>query len=425
MSNRIKNIHYGTQRQQLKNLTKKEYQALREMCFLAKNLYNVGTYNVRQHYFNQGEHLNYEANYHVCKENENYKLLNSNIAQQILKEVDSSFRSFFGLIKLAKEGKYDFRGIKSPKYLDKEGFFSIIIGQIRIKEDGILNVPMSPAFKKLYGKVSIKVPQNILEKKIKEIRIIPKHKARFFEIQYCYEIPKSEEVSNQKNALAIDLGLENLCTCVTNLGDSFIIDGKRLKSVNQWANKQNYKIEALKLKKNITAITRKQFKVWNKRNNQVKDYVNKTCFYIIDYCVKNNIGNLIVGYNAKLEKSDNMERKIYRNFIRIPFGEIKGKLEYLCKIKNINFIRQEESYTSKSDFFADDFLPDINVDNIKKYDFKGERITRGQYKSSVGIIINADVNASLNILKKSQVVNLSNLQNNPQILKQPQRVRIS
>ncbi len=82
------------------------------------------------------------------------------------------------------------------------------------------------------------------------------------------------------------MGLENLCTCVTNLGDSFIIDGKRLKSVNQWANKQNDKIEALKLKKNITAITRKQFKVWNKRNNQVKDYVNKTCFYIIDYCVK-------------------------------------------------------------------------------------------------------------------------------------------
>ncbi len=119
-----------------------------------------------------------------------------------------------------------------------------------------------------------------------------------------------------------------------------------------------------------------------------------------------------------------MERKIYRNFIRIPFGEIKGKLEYLCKIK-ISILLGKKKAILVNLIFADDFLPDINVDNVKKYDFKGKRITRGQYKSSVGIVINADVNASLNILKKSQVVNLSNLQNNPQILKQPQRVRIS
>ena len=168
---------YGTQTQQLKNLTVSEYKALRELCFLAKNLYNVGTYNVRQHYFNEGEYLRYQANYPICKENENYQMLNSNMAQQILKEVDGSFKSFFGLIRLAKKGTYDFRSIKLPTYLKKDSFFTLVIGQIRIKQNGILDVPMSPAFKRLYGKVSIQTPSNLRDKKIKEIRIIPDRKS--------------------------------------------------------------------------------------------------------------------------------------------------------------------------------------------------------------------------------------------------------
>ena len=86
---------YGTQSQQLKGLTSDEYEALKTLCFLAKNLYNVGCYNVRQHYFIDGEYLSYQANYPLCKENSNYKLLNSNVAQQILKEVDKSFKSLY------------------------------------------------------------------------------------------------------------------------------------------------------------------------------------------------------------------------------------------------------------------------------------------------------------------------------------------
>lgn len=105
---------YGTQTQQLKNLTSKEYEALKTLCFIAKNLYNVGCYNVRQHYFIEGEYLSYQANYPLCKENYNYKLLNSNVAQQILKEADKSFKAFFGLMNLVKKGKYDFRSLKLP-----------------------------------------------------------------------------------------------------------------------------------------------------------------------------------------------------------------------------------------------------------------------------------------------------------------------
>ena len=201
---------YGTQKQQLNKLTKKEYKALKQMCFLCKNMYNVGLYNVRQHFFNEKKYLSYNSNYHLSKGNENYKMLNSNVAQQILMEVDGAMGSFFELIKLAKFGEYNYKDIKLPKYLEKDGFFTIIIGQIRIKPDGTLDIPMSPKFKREYGKVSIKVPRNLRDKKIKEIRIIPKYNARYFEIQYSYEIPESKLELNKNNVLAIDLGIDNL-----------------------------------------------------------------------------------------------------------------------------------------------------------------------------------------------------------------------
>ncbi|OXB90235.1 hypothetical protein B9L21_05565 [Geobacillus uzenensis] len=92
-------------KQQLNGLTKEEYLTLRELCHIAKNMYNVGLYNVRQYYFEHKEFLNYEKNDHLAKTNENYKLLNSNMAQQILKKVNEAFKSFFGLISLAKQGK--------------------------------------------------------------------------------------------------------------------------------------------------------------------------------------------------------------------------------------------------------------------------------------------------------------------------------
>ena len=180
---------YLTIKQQVKHLTKEEYNILRELCRTAKNLTNQAIYNIRQHYFQEKQHLKYEANYHELKYLENYKLLNSNMAQQILKDVDSMFKSFFALIKLVKQGKYNFKHIKLPNYLPKNGYANLIIGQIRIKDNSILTIPFSNTFKKKYNtKIQIKIPQVLEDKKIKEIIIIPKFNARFFEIQYTYEI---------------------------------------------------------------------------------------------------------------------------------------------------------------------------------------------------------------------------------------------
>ena len=412
-------------KQQVKHLTKEEYNILRELCRIAKNLTNQAIYNVRQHYFQEKQYLRYEANCYEMKYLENYKLLNSNMAQQTLKNVDQMFKSFFALIKLVKQGKYNFRHIRLPNYLPKNGYTNLIIGQIRLRKDNILTIPFSNTFKKKYNnKIEIKIPQVLEDKKIKQIQIIPKFNARFFEIQYTYEIQEEDIQLNINNALAIDLGVNNLCTCVTNTGKSFIIDGRKLKSINQFFNKQNAKLRSIKDKQNIKRQTKQQYLISNKRKNRVDDYINKTCRYIINYCIVNDIGTLVIGYNQSFQCKTNLGKRNNQIFTQLPFGKIREKLEYLCKRYNINYVMQEESYTSKASFFDDDELPTYNMDNPQTYEFSGKRVKRGLYQTKDGYLFNADCNGALNILRKSKAVDLTVLCHRGE-LDTPKRIRIS
>ena len=154
---------YLTVKQQVKHLSREDYRVLRELCHTAKNLTNQAVYNIRQYYFAQGKYLNYQKNYEQLKTSEHYKLLNSNMAQQILKEVDGSFRSFFGLLKLAKEGKYSYKDCRLPEYLPKDGFATLVIGFVRIKKRKLI-LPFSNAPRKTHKRIEIAIPRYCLIK---------------------------------------------------------------------------------------------------------------------------------------------------------------------------------------------------------------------------------------------------------------------
>lgn len=411
-------------KQQVKQLTKEDYKNLKLLSHIAKNLANEAIYNIRQYYFTEGEYLNYQKNYALLKNSLNYKILNSNMAQQILKEVDGSFKSFFSLLKLAKKGKYNFKDIKLPKYLPKDGFTTLVIGFVRIKGNNLI-IPYSNTFKKEHKSIEINIPPKLVDKKIKEIRIIPKSKARFFEIQYIYEVKEIQSKVDKNKALAIDFGINNLATCVTSTGNSFIIDGRKLKSINQWHNKENARLQSIKDKQGYKKkYTNRQLKNTRKRNNRVNDYMNKTARIIINYCLENSIGNIVCGYNETFQRNSNLGKKNNQTFVNISFGVLREKIEYLCKLYGINFIKQEESYTSKASFFDKDDIPVYNDDNPKKYEFSGKRVKRGLYQTKEGTLLNADVNGALNILSKSKVVGLNALYNRGE-LDTPIRIRVA
>ncbi|QUB94806.1 transposase [Leptotrichia sp. oral taxon 218] len=413
---------YLTLKQQVKHLSKKEFRNLKYLSHIAKNLTNEAIYNIRQYYFKNKKYLSYNENYKILKNSENYKKLNSNMAQQILKEVDGSFKSFFGLLKLAKNGQYNFKDIKLPKYLAKDGFTTLVIGFVRLKDD-ILTVPYSNSFKKTHQEVKIKLPPVLKGKKIKEIRIIPKQHSRYFEIQYTYEVEEVQRELNKENGLGIDLGIDNLCTCVTNNGASFLIDGRKLKSINQYYNKTNAKLQSIKDKQKIEHITLRQKRIARRRNNRINDYLSKAARIIINYCLNNDIGRIVLGYNEDFQRKSNIGSINNQNFVNIPYGKLRDKLIYLCKLYGIEFKLQEESYTSKASFFDGDEIPIYDKENQKEYIFSGKRIKRGLYQTSTGKIINADCNGALNILRKSKVVDLSVLYNRGE-LNTPKRIRV-
>ena len=412
---------YLTLKQQVKHLSKKEFRNLKYLCHIAKNLKNQAIYNVRQHYFKNKKYLSYNENYKMLKNSENYKKLNSNMAQQILKEVDESFKSFFALLKLAKNGQYNGK-IKLPNYLAKDGFTTLVIGFVRLKDD-MLIIPYSNSFRKAHKEIAIKLPPVLKDKKVKEIRIIPKQHSRYFEIQYIYEVEEVQRELNKENVLGIDLGIDNLCTCVTNTGASFIIDGRKLKSINQYYNKINAKLQSIKDKQKIERTTLRQKRITRKRNNRINDYLSKAARTIVNYCLNNDIGKLILGYNEDFQRNSNIGSINNQNFVNIPYGKLRDKLIYLCKLYGIEFKLQEESYTSKASFFDGDEIPIYDKENLQEYIFSGKRIKRGLYQTSTGKLINADCNGALNILRKSKVVDLSVLYNRGE-LNTPKRIRV-
>ena len=413
---------YLTLKQQVKHLNKKEFRILKYLSHIAKNLKNQAIYNIRQHYFNKKKYLSYNENYKILKNSENYKKLNSNMAQQILKEADESFKSFFSLLKLAKKGKYDFKNIKLPKYLAKDGFTTLVIGFVRLK-DGMLIIPYSNSFRKTHEEITIKLSPILKGKKIKEIRIIPKQHSRYFEIQYTYEVEEVQRELNKENGLGIDLGIDNLCTCVTNNGASFLIDGRKLKSINQYYNKINAKLQSIKDKQKIKRTTLRQKKITRKRNNRIEDYLSKSARRIINYCLNSDIGKIILGYNEDFQRNSNIRSINNQNFVNISYGKLRDKLIYLCKLYGIELKLQEESYTSKASFFDGDEIPIYDKENSQEYVFSGKRIKRGLYQTKKGKLINADCNGALNILRKSKVVDLSILYNRGE-LNTPKRIRV-
>ena len=415
---------YLTVKQQVKHLSKEEYLTIKELCHVAKNLTNEAIYNVRQYYFTEGEFLKYEKNYTLLKNSLNYKALNSNMAQQILKEVDGSFKSFFGLMKLAKQGKYAFKDCKLPWYLPKDGYTTLVIGFVRLNGNKLV-LPFSNSFKRTHKPVEITIPPVLLDKKVKEIRIIPKANARFFEIQYIYEAECVQRNLNKNNALALDLGINNFVTAVSSNGKAFIVDGRRLKSINQWFNKENARLQSIKDKQHLgKKITNRQKTIARNRNNKVNDYLNKAARKVVDYCITNDIGTLVVGYNETFQRGSNIGKQNNQNFVNIPYGLLRSKLEYLCELNDIIFVKQEESYTSKASFWDKDDLPVYNADNPTEYPFSGKRVHRGLYKAANGKVFNADINGALNIMRKSSVVDMNILYSRGEV-DTPVRIRIA
>ena len=419
-------MEFAVQSNVIRHLSKEQYQTLRELCQLSNNLYNVALYNIRQYFFNQKLFLTYESNYHECKDNENYTMLQAGVAQQTLKVADRSFKSFFNLLKKCKTGDYRYHDVKIPHYRKKGGYFNLILSTNAISvKNGYFKLPISREYRKAHPNMEdilIPYPDRLNDAELKEVRICPYDNGRYFKIQYVYHWYKEEINVNPANIMAIDLGVENLATCTSNVGTPFIMDGRKLKSINQYWNKEKARLQSIAMKQG-QRTTHRINHITAKRNNQVKDIIKKSARYIINNCIEHQIGTLIVGYNKDFKRSVNIGKVNNQNFVQIPLGDFRQQLEFLCWTYSIEYIEQEEGYTSKSSFIDNDILPEYKAEQPYLGRFSGKRIYRGLYQSADGTVINADVNGSANIGRKcKQNFTIEELSSG--LLTSPKRIRV-
>ena len=376
---------------------------LSEYCHLSKNLWNEANYIVRQEFINNGKWIKYNQLAGSLKESDNYKGLNAQTAQQVLKVLDRSWKSFFRAIKVWKKNPSKFLGMpRLPLYKKKDGEFILIFTNQQVKvKDNILLFPKRYNF-------TVKI-RNILN--IREVRIIPTGVGYKCEIVYKKEV--KQLVLNKDNVAGIDFGLNNIVTMANNIGlKPIIIKGGFIKSTNQYYNKKKAILQSIYDTLGIKG-SKKLNRLHFKRNNKIKDAMHKVSKYVIEYCKSNDIGTLVVGYNENWKQDINIGKRNNQNFVSVPFNTLKNNLEYKASESGIDIIFQEESYTSKCSF-----LDNESIQFHEKY--LGKRINRGTFRTSTNTLINADVNAALNILKKA-IPKLDGIEG---VVLHPQRINI-
>lgn len=386
-------------------------KSLRSFCLNASLLRNLAIKIVDKHYKDTGEYLGYKGLYSKVKDTKEYKSLNSNIAQNTLREIDFNYKSFFKLLKLKKEGGYDKKIVKPKKdYGRKYRALYINKSQISFNEDTrTFRLPVQAGYYKNHDPIIINVPKYVDFSKVRQVQIVPKHEGSFFAIHFIRDEQIEVEKQNNDNYLSLDPGINNLLTAVDTFGKTFIIDGRFIKSKNAFFNKKRREISILKSKQGIKHKTKKEVLFERKRENQIKDYFEKAAKYVVDYCLDNNISNIIIGCNEDFQQSSHMGKRNNRNFSFLPLGQLRKSLVWRCEANGITFIEQEESYTSKASFFDNDELPVYikHEDRDKDYEkpiFSGDRLGR-RYICKNGSILNADVNGALNIMRKYAINN--------------------
>lgn len=392
------------------------------LCEESHKLTNMGIYYARQLYFKAKKGIGKFDLEKVYKDNNHYKVLHSQAAQQILRTVAESFKSYYGLIKAYKEGKITDKP-RIPNYRKSGGLATVSYPKQALKlKNNQVRVPLGNTCKRWFGLDSflIPIPSNLNFADIKELRLLPRNKCFYFEFVYQKETEKTE--LNQDNVLGIDPGLTNWLTCVSNVGNSFILDGRHLKSMNRWYNKQ---VSIIKENKPQGFWNNKLAAITEKRNRQMRDGINKAARIVINHCRENDIGTIVMGWNKGNKNEIELGKKNNSEFVPIPTARLKDRIEQLCIQYGIRFIETEESYTSKASFLDDDYLP-TRSEKPKDWNPSGKRTKRGLYR--VGCkwwYINADCNGAANIIRKvsrTLGIDLSRLSRG--VLTRPQRIKL-
>lgn len=362
------------------------YKELSEVLWRSKNLYNSTIYAIRQYYFETKKYLTYCQVQKKFQEEhqQDYEALPRKVSQQTMRLADQNFKSFFGSLKSSKVKK-----ARIPHYLKKDGkFLAVYTSQAVSARELKKNKSI------VLSGLNVSIPTKVELEQLNQVRVVPR--LDYLVVEIVYTVKEQQSKSDNGRYASIDLGIDNLATLSSNIDglQPLIISGKKVKSANHYYNKHLAKAKSLLEKRNKGQKFSKHIrKLTFKRNNKIKDYLHKASKAIVNHLISNDITTLVVGKNDGWKQDTNLGKKNNQNFVQIPFNTFISMLTYKCKLQGITVLQQEESYTSKCSF--------LDGEPICKHEsYVGRRVHRGLFKTACGLLINADVNGSLNILRK-------------------------
>lgn len=370
------------------------FSLILSFCKQSKKLYNHANYLIRQEFMKNKKMLKYGDLDKILKADEEYpdyqNMPTAQSAQQILRLLDKNWKAFMVSIKDWSKNKEKYSGRPElPKYLKKNGSYILILTNQNCKlKDGKIHFPK--VFQGFTINPKFTEKENVVS--FQQVRLIP-HKNRIVaEVVYNIDIPEIK--ADNQRYIGIDIGINNLATVCNNIGGSaFIINGKPLKSINQYYNKQVSRYREITKRMNKADYSKRMDRLTEKRNSKIDDYLHKASRYIINYCVKNNIHTIVIGKNKEWKQNSRLSKKVNQNFVQIPFARLIEMIQYKAEEKGIAVMLTEESYTSGTSFID-------NEEPVKENYNKARRISRGLFVSNNGVKINADLNGAYQILKK-------------------------
>lgn len=374
----------------------KYYSMLDDFCFKSKNLYNHANYFVRQEFTKHDKWLRYGDMDKILKtdsEFPDYKAMpTAQSAQQILRLLEKNWKSFFVSVKDWSKNKEKYLGRpKLPKYANKNGRKILIMTaqNCKIGDNGIIRFP------KTFNGFTTKLnAYNHPEfDRLNQIRFLPRQGKIVMEIVYSIVIPDVKNYS--RNYISIDIGVDNLATISNNFGKQpVIVNGKPLKSVNQYYNKQISHYRKITKRMNGLNYTGRMNHLTDKRNAKIDDYLHKASRKIINYCRQYNVSKIIIGNNREWKQSSALSKRVNQHFVQIPYLKLIQMIQYKAEEMGVEVILTEESYTSGTSF--------IDNENPCRENYnKNRRIQRGLFRTGDGSVINADVNGSFQIMRKA------------------------
>lgn len=356
------------------------------LALQSKHLYNSANYVQRQYFFETKKYYNSIDIYHQTKNLEAYRYLPTKVSKQIVRRVSEAWKGWLAALKDWSKYPEKYRGKpKMPGYKHKERGRNVVV------------YPRDAISKPALTKGIIKLSQTNIElttkaKNIDQVRIVPKLDHYVIEAVYTVEdAAKSRGVY----IAGVDLGLNNLMAITSNQSGvkPLLVNGRPLKSINQFFNKRVALSQSIEAWRQIKALN-------SKRDRRIDNYLHTVSRRVIDWCQLNDIGQLIIGNNQGWKQDINMGRKTNQEFTKIPHTKLINLLTYKAQLAGIEVTLTEESYTSIASALDSDDLPVYNSKTQIKPTFSGRRIKRGLYKTFNGRTINADTNGSLNIARK-------------------------